>query len=293
MHDSDDMDMTRPIPIPAGVGAGPAAPRAAAPAGSHGGGTDAGRPHSMQVRNVYKSFGDSHILQGMNLDFADNAITTILGPSGTGKSVLIKHLVGLLAPDAGDVLIFGQDIWKISEAERYELRKRFGVLFQDGALFGSMNIFDNTAFPLRKHSNLPEKEVKEIVMERLQEVGLEKAVKKRPNEVSGGMRKRAGFARALVLNPDIVMFDEPDSGLDPVRTSLLNDLILQMHAEHKGTYMLVTHDIRTARKVSDYVGLIWKGQVVHYGEARAAFASQDPFVRQFLSGESAGPLGMD
>ncbi|WP_372453508.1 ABC transporter ATP-binding protein [Pseudonocardia abyssalis] len=247
----------------------------------------------MRVRDVHKSFGSTHILRGMNLDFADNAITTILGPSGTGKSVLIKHLVGLLAPDRGDILIFGQDIWKISEAERRELRKKFGVLFQDGALFGSMNVYDNTAFPLRKHTGMREPEIRELVMERLSEVGLEAAVKKFPSEVSGGMRKRAGFARALVMNPDIVLFDEPDSGLDPVRTSLLNDLILQMHQEHKGTYMVVTHDIRTARKVSDYVGLIWKGQVVHYGEAEAAFASDDPFVRQFLSGESAGPLGMD
>ncbi|MBW0113747.1 ABC transporter ATP-binding protein [Pseudonocardia sp. KRD-169] len=252
-----------------------------------------GEVHSMRVRDVHKSFGSTHILRGMNLDFADNAITTILGPSGTGKSVLIKHLVGLLAPDRGDILIFGQDIWKISEAERRELRKKFGVLFQDGALFGSMNVYDNTAFPLRKHTGMREPEIRELVMERLSEVGLEAAVKKFPSEVSGGMRKRAGFARALVMNPDIVLFDEPDSGLDPVRTSLLNDLILQMHQEHKGTYMVVTHDIRTARKVSDYVGLIWKGQVVHYGEAEAAFASDDPFVRQFLSGESAGPLGMD
>lgn len=249
--------------------------------------------HSMQVRDVHKSFGSFDVLRGMNLDFADDAITTILGPSGTGKSVLIKHLVGLLEPDAGEIIIFGQDLWKISESERYELRKRFGVLFQDGALFGSMNIFDNTAFPLRKHTDMHESEIADIVMQRLKEVGLEKSVGKYPGEVSGGMRKRAGFARALVLNPDIVMFDEPDSGLDPVRTSLLNDLILEMHAEYKGTYLVVTHDIRTARKVSDYVGLIWKGQVVHYGEADEAFASEDPFVRQFLSGDSAGPLGMD
>ncbi|MGH3519647.1 MAG: ABC transporter ATP-binding protein [Haloechinothrix sp.] len=249
--------------------------------------------HTMQVRDVHKSFGKFDVLKGMNLEFADNAITTILGPSGTGKSVLIKHLVGLLEPDAGEVLIFGKDIWRISENERYELRKRFGVLFQDGALFGSMNIFDNTAFPLRKHTDMSEADIEEIVMSRLIEVGLEKAVGKFPSEVSGGMRKRAGFARALVMNPDIVLFDEPDSGLDPVRTSLLNDLILDMHREHKGTYLLVTHDIRTARKVSDYVGLIWKGQVVHYGDVDEAFASEDPFVRQFLSGESAGPLGMD
>nr|WP_200902426.1 ABC transporter ATP-binding protein [Protofrankia coriariae] len=252
-----------------------------------------GRVHSMEVRNVHKTFGDFRVLQGLNLNFVDDAITTILGPSGTGKSVMIKHLVGLLAPDAGEVLIFGRDIWKISERERYEIRKRFGVLFQDGALFGSMNIYDNTAFPLRKHTDMSESEISDIVLERLTEVGLEKSLTKYPSEVSGGMRKRAGFARALVLNPDIVLFDEPDSGLDPVRTSLLNDLILEMHSRHKGTYMLVTHDIRTARKVSDYVGVIWKGKVVHYGEAEEAFNSDNPFVRQFLSGESAGPLGMD
>jgi phospholipid/cholesterol/gamma-HCH transport system ATP-binding protein len=272
------------------VSVSPAQARHGAPTGQ----AEAGRPeHTMQVRNVHKAFGSFQVLKGMNLDFANDAITTILGPSGTGKSVLIKHLVGLLEPDAGEVLIFGKDIWRISENERYELRKRFGVLFQDGALFGSMNIFDNTAFPLRKHTDMSEADIEEIVMSRLIEVGLEKAVAKFPSEVSGGMRKRAGFARALVLNPDIVLFDEPDSGLDPVRTSLLNDLILDMHSRHKGTYLVVTHDIRSARKVSDYVGLIWKGHVVHYGAADEAFASEDPFVRQFLSGDSAGPLGMD
>jgi phospholipid/cholesterol/gamma-HCH transport system ATP-binding protein len=249
--------------------------------------------HSMEVRNLHKAFGSFQVLKGINLNFADNAITTLLGPSGTGKSVLIKHLVGLLKPDAGQVLIHGQDIWRISPAERYELRKRFGVLFQDGALFGSMNVFDNVAYPLRKHTDMSEPDIAERVMNELKEVGLEAAASKLPNEVSGGMRKRAGFARALVLEPDIVLFDEPDSGLDPVRTSLLNDLILAVHENHKGTYMVVTHDIRTARKVSDYVGLIWKGEVVHYGLAREAFESEDPFVKQFLSGESAGPLGMD
>ncbi len=251
------------------------------------------KPHSMEVKGVHKTFGDFKVLQGLNLNFEDDAITTVLGPSGTGKSVLIKHLVGLLEPDEGEVAIFGQDLWTMSEQDRYDIRKQMGVLFQDGALFGSMNIFDNTAFPLRKHTDMHEDQIHEIVTTRLTEVGLERSWHKYPNEVSGGMRKRAGFARALVMDPKIVFFDEPDSGLDPVRSSLLNDLILEMHAEHKGTYLLVTHDIRTARKVSDYVGLIWKGKTVHYGEAEGAFASEDPFVRQFLSGESAGPLGMD
>jgi phospholipid/cholesterol/gamma-HCH transport system ATP-binding protein len=249
--------------------------------------------HSIEVHDVYKSFGSFDVLKGLNLNFVNDAVTTVLGPSGTGKSVLLKHIVGLLEPDRGEVSVFGRDIWALSEGERYALRRRFGVLFQDGALFGSMNVYDNVAFPLRKHTNKSEGEVREIVMTRLGEVGLERSAFKEPGSLSGGMRKRAGFARALVMNPDIVMFDEPDSGLDPVRTSLLNDLILQMHAEHGGTYILVTHNIPTARKVSDYVAAIWQGKLVHYGPTEDAFRSADPFVTQFLSGESAGPLGMD
>jgi phospholipid/cholesterol/gamma-HCH transport system ATP-binding protein len=249
--------------------------------------------HSVRIQELKKSFGSFDVLTGLNLDFADDSITTILGPSGTGKSVLLKHIVGLLEPDSGVVEVFGQDIWRVSDAERREIRKKFGVLFQDGALFGSMNIYDNTAFPLRKHTNMRESEIRETVMGRLEEVGLAKAISKYPGEVSGGMKKRAGFARALVLNPSVVMFDEPDSGLDPVRTSLLNDLILKVHAEHGGTYILVTHDIRTARKVSDYVGVVWKGKLIHYGDTEEAFNSDMPFVRQFLSGDSIGPLGMD
>jgi phospholipid/cholesterol/gamma-HCH transport system ATP-binding protein len=167
------------------------------------------------------------------------------------------------------------------------------VLFQDGALFGSMNIYDNVAFPLRKHTDKSEDEIHEIVMQNLREVGLEQAIKKAPNEISGGMRKRAGFARALVMRPDVVLFDEPDSGLDPVRTKLLSQLISEMHQEHGGTYIVITHDIPTARTVSDYVAVIWQGGMVHYGDADGAFGSDDPFVRQFLAGDAVGPLGMD
>jgi len=249
--------------------------------------------HTIEIRDIHKKFGSSHILRGLSVDFKDDAITTVLGPSGTGKSVLLKHIVGLLEPDAGEVKVFGTDIWRVSELERYELRKRFGVLFQDGALFGSMNIYDNVAFPLRKHTDKSEDEIREIVMDNLREVGLESAIDKAPNEISGGMRKRAGFARALVMRPDVVLFDEPDSGLDPVRTKLLSQLIAQVHQEHGGTYIVITHDIPTARTVSDYVAVIWKGQMVHYGDAEGAFDSDDPFVRQFLAGDAVGPLGMD
>ncbi|HWJ82429.1 MAG TPA: ABC transporter ATP-binding protein [Nocardioides sp.] len=256
-------------------------------------GVPAKAEHTIEIKDIHKKFGSSHILRGLSVDFKDDAITTVLGPSGTGKSVLLKHIVGLLEPDAGEVRVFGTDIWRVSELERFELRKRFGVLFQDGALFGSMNIYDNVAFPLRKHTDKGEDEIREIVMQNLREVGLEGAIDKAPNEISGGMRKRAGFARALVMKPDVVLFDEPDSGLDPVRTKLLSKLISEMHQEHGGTYIVITHDIPTARTVSDYVAVIWKGQMVHYGDAEGAFGSDDPFVRQFLAGDAVGPLGMD
>lgn len=267
------------LPVPAG-------PRHTADAEGTNGST-------VSVRNVYKSFGNFAVMKGLSVDFRSNAITTILGPSGTGKSVLLKHVVGLLEPEYGTVKVFGKDIWSIKEKDREDLRKRCGVLFQDGALFGSMNVYDNVAFPLRKHTDKSESEIREIVSARLNDVGLSQSESKAPSELSGGMRKRAGFARALVMEPELVLFDEPDSGLDPVRTSLLNDLILEMHEIHRATYVLVTHDIHTARKVSDYVGVIWGGQVVHFGPTEEAFASEEPFVRQFLAGDSVGPLGMD
>ena len=248
---------------------------------------------AIEVDDLYKAFNGFKVLNGLTVDFVEDAITTVLGPSGTGKNVLLKHIIALLYPDRGDIRVFGQSVPKMNEDELFAMREGFGVLFQDGALFGSMSIYDNVAFPLRKHTKLPEDKIRAIVMERLKDVGLEDATRKMPNEISGGMRKRAGFARALVLNPKIVLFDEPDSGLDPVRTSLLCDLILDVHRECGGTYLLVTHNIPTAEKVSDYIGLLWQGRLAHYGPTAEAFSSADPFVRQFLAGESAGPLGMD
>ncbi len=248
---------------------------------------------AIEVDDLYKAFNGFQVLNGLTVDFVEGAITTVLGPSGTGKSVLLKHIIALLYPDRGEIRVFGESVTKMGEDELFAMREGFGVLFQDGALFGSMNIYDNVAFPLRKHTKLPEDKIRPVVMQRLKDVGLEGATRKMPNEISGGMRKRAGFARALVLNPKIVLFDEPDSGLDPVRTSLLCDLILDVHREHGGTYLLVTHNIPTAEKVSDYIGLLWQGRLAHYGPTAEAFASADPFVRQFLAGDSAGPLGMD
>jgi phospholipid/cholesterol/gamma-HCH transport system ATP-binding protein len=248
---------------------------------------------AIQFIDVHKAFGRNRVLQGLNLGIPEGQISMILGPSGTGKSVCIKHMVGLLYPDKGDILIEGESVPSMADEDLFEMRKKFGVLFQDGALFGSMNLYDNVAFPLRQHTDKGEDEIAEIVNRRLKEVGLGDSGEKMPNELSGGMRKRAGFARALVLDPRIVLFDEPDSGLDPVRTALLCELIKDVHAENGGTYVVITHDIMSARRVAEFIAVLWRGRIVESGPAQELFESANPFVRQFLSGESAGPLGME
>jgi phospholipid/cholesterol/gamma-HCH transport system ATP-binding protein len=252
-----------------------------------------GVPDAIEFVDVHKAFGRSRILIGLNMGLPEGKISMILGPSGTGKSVCIKHMVGLLYPDEGDVLIHGESVPNMTDDELFDMRKKFGVLFQDGALFGSMNLLDNVAFPLRQHTDKSEEEVMDIVNTRLQEVGLAEAGEKMPNELSGGMRKRAGFARALVLDPDIVLFDEPDSGLDPVRTALLCELIQEVHEENGGAYVVITHDIASARRVAEYIAVLWRGRIVESGPAEELFNSDNAFVRQFLSGESRGPLGME
>jgi phospholipid/cholesterol/gamma-HCH transport system ATP-binding protein len=250
-------------------------------------------PDAIEFIDVHKSFGRNHVLRGLNMGLPEGKISMIIGPSGTGKSVCIKHIVGLLYPDEGDVLVHGRSIPGLADAELFELRRKFGVLFQDGALFGSLNLYDNVAFPLRQHTEKGEDEIAEIVNRRMREVGLGGEGEKMPNQLSGGMRKRAGFARALVLDPEIVLFDEPDSGLDPVRTALLCELIKEVHAEHGGCYVVITHDIMSARRVAEHIAVLWKGRIVESGPAEELFASENPFVRQFLSGASAGPLGME
>jgi phospholipid/cholesterol/gamma-HCH transport system ATP-binding protein len=202
------------------------------------------------------------------------------------------------------VLVHGQSVPAMSDPELFELRKKFGLLFQDGALFGSMNIFDNVAFPLRQHTDKSEEEIEAIVARRLSDVGLLGDVWKFPNELSGGMRKRAGFARALVLEPDILLFDEPDSGLDPVRTALLSRLIVDVHRDlldeakakqkpHLPTFAVITHDVMTARRIGDYINVLWKGRIVEAGPSEQLLVSDNAFVRQFLGGEADGPLSME
>jgi phospholipid/cholesterol/gamma-HCH transport system ATP-binding protein len=248
---------------------------------------------SIRCTDVHKRLGGVPVLNGLNVAFPDDMITVVLGPSGSGKIVLIKNMIGLMFPDSGDIVVRGQSVPSLTMPQLLALRRKIGVLFQDGALFGSMSVFDNVAFPLRQHTDLSEAQIAERVSQRLADVGLADAMDDAPSQLSGGMRKRAGFARALVMEPDIVIFDEPDSGLDPVRTALLCDLIQEMHAIHRGTYIVVTHNIASARQIGEYIALLWRGRIVEAGDAERMFSSANPFVRQFLSGAAEGPLTMD
>ncbi len=246
----------------------------------------------VRVEGLTKSFGKQLIWGDVTLTLPAGEISVLLGPSGTGKSVFLKTLVGLLKPNRGEIWIEGKNLPALGERELYRVRKLFGVLFQDGALFGSMNLYDNIAFPLREHTRKSETEVKRIVGDKMELVGLLGDEKKLPGEISGGMRKRAGLARALVLEPEIMLFDEPDSGLDPVRTAYLNQLIVDLNAQIGATFLIVTHDINTARTVPDNIGLLYRRHLAMFGPREMLLSSNEPVVRQFLNARRQGPIGM-
>lgn len=244
------------------------------------------------VEGLTKSFGKQNIWRDVTLTLPQGEVSVMLGPSGTGKSVFLKTLIGLLKPDRGQCIINGVDIVSCSERKLYEIRKLFGVLFQDGALFGSMNLYDNVAFPLREHTKKSETEIRQIVLEKLDLTGLSGAENKLPGEISGGMRKRAGLARALVLDPEIILCDEPDSGLDPVRTAYLSQLLIDLNAQIDATILIVTHNINVARTVPDNIGMLFRKELVMFGPREVLLTSEEPVVEQFLNGRRIGPIGM-
>jgi len=244
------------------------------------------------VEGLTKSFGKQAIWRDVTLTLPPGEVSVMLGPSGTGKSVFLKSMIGLLKVDRGKCLVNGVDIVTCSEHQLYETRKLFGVLFQDGALFGSMNLYDNVAFPLREHTKKSESEIRRIVFEKLEMTGLTGAEKKLPGEISGGMRKRAGLSRALVLDPEIILCDEPDSGLDPVRTAYISQLLIDLNAQIDATILIVTHNINVARTVPDNIGMLFRRELVMFGPREVLLTSDEPVVEQFLNGRRLGPIGM-
>lgn len=244
----------------------------------------------IKVVNLRKSFAGQHVLKGVNLEFTTGKITTIVGTSGCGKTVLLKHLNALLLPDRGEVFVDGVDITKLRQKELYEMRGRFGVLFQGAALLDSMTIFDNVAFPLREKTRTEESQIRTKVAERLEQVGLEGMGYKYPAELSGGMKKRAGLARALIMDPEIVLFDEPTTGLDPVLATGIHQLIARTQETYGFTGVVVSHTIPQVFEISDYVAILANGVIEEIGPTQKFQASQNPVVQQFIRGDMEGPI---
>lgn len=244
----------------------------------------------IRVTDLHKSFGGQEVLKGVNLEFVSGKITTIIGTSGCGKTVLLKHLNALLLPDKGAVFVDSVDITQLGQKELYEIRGRFGVLFQGAALLDSMTIFDNVAFPLREKTKMTETEIQKRVDERLEQVGLEGMGYKFPAELSGGMKKRAGLARALVTNPEIVLFDEPTTGLDPILATSIHQLIARTQQAFGFTGVVVSHTIPQVFDISDYVAILANGVIEEAKTAKEFLASTNPIVQQFIRGETEGPI---
>ncbi|HVB46366.1 MAG TPA: ABC transporter ATP-binding protein [Streptosporangiaceae bacterium] len=244
------------------------------------------------VEGLGKSFGRTVVWRDISLSLPAGEVSVMLGPSGTGKTVFLKSLIGLIRPEKGHVIVDGVDMVSCSERELYRTRRLFGIMFQDGALFGSLNLYDNIAFPLREHTKRTEAQIRAAVLEKMEMVGLSGDERKFPGEISGGMRKRAGLARALVLDPQIILCDEPDSGLDPVRTAYLSQLLIDLNAELDATILIVTHDIQIARTVPDNLGMLFNKDLVMFGPREVLLTSEDPVITQFVNGRMAGPIGM-
>lgn len=240
-------------------------------------------PAEIEVVDLHKSFGTNHVLRGVNLRVEQGTTTVILGGSGSGKSVLMKHMIGLLHPDQGKVLIEGEDITSLQGRELDRVRRKFGMVFQMAALFDSMTVLENVAFPLREHrKDLSEKQIREIVAEKLSLVELHGVEDKYPAELSGGMRKRVGLARAVVLDPKIVLYDEPTTGLDPITTDSVDQMIIDAKQALGVTSVVISHDIGSAFKVGDQLAVLYKGEIVAHGPPAALRQSDHPHVRQFL-----------
>ena len=244
----------------------------------------------IEIINLCKSFGPHKVLDNLNLNINTGETTVIIGRSGCGKSVLLKHIIGLMLPDSGQVLIDGRDVAKMDEKELSALRLRFGMLFQGAALFDSLNIYENVGFNLIEHTDTGPKEIAKAVKESLALVGLKGIENKKPAELSGGMRKRVGLARAICMRPKIMLYDEPTTGVDPIMGDAINDLIVELHNQLKVTAIAVTHDMTSAYKIADRIAMLYKGKIIANGAPNEIKNTGDPIVRQFITGAGKGPI---
>jgi phospholipid/cholesterol/gamma-HCH transport system ATP-binding protein len=238
----------------------------------------------IKILDLKKSFGHEEVLNGLNLTIQDGEITVILGRSGAGKSILLKHIIGLVKPDSGKIYVNGDEITSMSEKELNRIRINFGMLFQEGALFDSLSVRDNIAFPLVERERIPKAEIRTRVARRIQEVELTGMEDKMPSELSGGMKKRVGLARALVTDPKIVLFDEPTSGLDPITENSITDLILKTHKTGKVTYIIISHNMRFTLRVADKIAMLHKGRIYAEGTPAQFEKSKDPLISGYVSG---------
>jgi phospholipid/cholesterol/gamma-HCH transport system ATP-binding protein len=250
-------------------------------------------PPMISLQHLYKSFDGRHVLRDLTIDIERGESVVIVGGSGTGKSVTLKHIIGLLQPDRGRVFVDGQDMTNMSEVELNRFRRRFGMAFQEGALFDSMSVFENIAFPLRRHTKMTEQEIRSRVEECLEDVHLHGVDKKRPSELSGGMRRRVGFARAISLKPEILLFDEPTTGLDPVISAVVAQLITEMDHKLGTTTVTITHDMKVAFEIADRVAMLYQGSIIEQGTPEVFQRSTNPIVQQFIEGRAEGPLTAD
>ncbi len=251
---------------------------------------DAGWAGVIEVINLCKSFSDRPVLENLNLTVARGETMVIIGRSGCGKSVLLKHVIGLLSPESGQVLIDGQDISRAHGQRLDQLRMRFGMLFQGAALFDSLTVGENVGFGLRQHSDLKAREIADRVRESLTIVGLEGIEERRPSELSGGMRKRVGLARALCMRPEIMLYDEPTTGIDPIMADAINDLICMLHDKLKVTSVAVTHDMTSAYKIATRIAMLYQGRIIAVGTPEAIRHTTNPIVKQFVTGAARGPI---
>ncbi|MEM8959939.1 MAG: ABC transporter ATP-binding protein [Acidobacteriota bacterium] len=244
----------------------------------------------IRLRGVEKAFGPKEVLRGIDLDVDTGESLVILGGSGSGKSVLLKHMIRLLRPDTGTVEVDGVDLATLSDRQITNFRRRFGMSFQEGALFDSMTVYENVAFPLRRSTKMSRSEIDARVAECLDMVDLEQAGHKLPSELSGGMRRRVGFARSIALEPKILLFDEPTTGLDPVLTAIIDQVIISLRKQLGSTTVTITHDLNSAFRIADRLAMLHGGQIIEIGPPNAFRASTNPFVQQFLAGSAEGPL---